>query len=108
MNTSEIKKKAIKAYLKAINDQTKNCEIIFTDDATNEDIDSVHFKIELKPDPFYDNGQINVSTKFEFVNQVLFCKYFGLLPTYNNNHNSFWVYKPEYFSKNILEEAGVV
>ena len=91
------KTNAIKAYLRAINKETNYCEVKFVDDSADENMDSVHFEIRLKTDPFYDCAVLNVSKKFEFLNQLLFCKYFGSLPTYNNDHTSFWVFRPEYF-----------
>ena len=95
-NATNAKVNAIKKYLRAINRETEHCEVKVVHETANENVDSVHFDIILRPDPFYNHGSITVSDKFEFVNQMLFCKYFGLLPSYNNNHTSFWAYKPEY------------
>jgi len=87
---------AVKGYLRAINRETQHCEVKFIDDEASNGVDCVRFEIRLKSDPFYQHGIISISEKFEFINQLLFCKFFGLMPTYNNDHTVFWTYKPEY------------
>lgn len=95
---SKIRSKAIKSYLKEINALSKHCEVTerFPDSNERSEIDSVHFDVQVKEDPFADYSHITVSQFFEKSNSELFRKYFGDDPHYNNNYTIFWLYEPKY------------
>lgn len=96
----DVKRKAVKAYLKEINGLTRVCKIVEKDSKDCE-VDNVMFAILLKEDLFVDPKYrtfSNVSPSFDETNNLLFKKYFGVEPQYNNNHSTWWAFNIVYNS----------